>query len=94
MQRTSSRGRPAVDPHTHKDVCEEVRLARQARAAREELLSLPEKLQLETIARVRRILDEPSQRRVLPSPLARMARYVYGIEVPWIDPAYAISPEE
>ncbi|MBK9944342.1 MAG: hypothetical protein IPP13_22305 [Kouleothrix sp.] len=94
MQRTSSRGRPAVHPYTHKGACEEVRLARQARAAREEFRTLPEKVQLETIARVRRILDEPSQRRVIPSPLARMARYVYGIEVPWIDPTYAISPEE
>ncbi|MBK9944235.1 MAG: hypothetical protein IPP13_21755 [Kouleothrix sp.] len=93
MQRTSYRGRPAVDPY-NKEVREEVRLARQARAAREEFLTLPETIQQETVARVRRILGESSQRRAFPSPLARMAHYVYGVAVPWLVPEAEIWPEE
>jgi hypothetical protein len=96
MHYASRRGRPSRNTkRSHDDdAIEQQRLEQQAREARADFCALPPKAQEELRAHVQRILDEPDQRRLRPSPLARCARYVYDIEVPWISPEFEVRPKE
>ena len=89
------RGRPVTDStYARQEIPEHERLHWQARSARAELEALPPKVRAETIARVQLILSDTDQIRAMPSPLARMARFVYGIELAWLSPEFDIRPEE
>jgi hypothetical protein len=59
-----------------------------AQRMRDEFAGMPPAKQRETLELVERCLDDErrdiqAQRRRAPSPLARLAFYVYGIAVPW-----------
>lgn len=93
------RGRPSKYADTYvrprDDALSVAHLCQRARQARAELDSLPPKVRADTIARVCLILSSEDQaRRTTPSPLARIARCVYGIDLPWLAPAFEVRIEE
>lgn len=88
------RGRPADDTAFTRSalVDPENRLVEIARELRSAFERLPPREQADTLARVQLILAETDQRRLRPSPLARMAEYVYGLVLDWVPPDYRIWP--
>lgn len=92
LHHTRGRGRPSNGPYC-RTIDHEPELSLLARTMRADFESLSPAGQAEARARALLILADQDQQRTRPSPLARIAGYVYGIALDWMPAEYKVESE-